>query len=233
MSTTDPTRVDPADTSTRRLRRLAAAAAEPRGRGRRAGEARPRATRVPEGAVLGGVCTGLARHLGWPVLVIRIGFVGLAAGPVHRRDRVRGAVVAAAARAGQRGARARGGDPARDARVRSRPSAAAGLGDAAGAWPRSAPACCGSCRPAVWGSASSCSGRWPSRARAPPWSGGRPTPLSRSAGGPRRAARSGWRRSWPGAAGRRSSGSCSASGWWGRPSGWSSRSRTSCSSCPR
>ncbi|MDN5763712.1 MAG: PspC domain-containing protein [Microlunatus sp.] len=38
---------------------------------------RPRATRVAEGAVLGGVCTGLARHLGWPVLVIRIGFVGL------------------------------------------------------------------------------------------------------------------------------------------------------------
>ena len=38
---------------------------------------RPRATRVAEGAILGGVCTGLARHLGWPVLVIRIGFVGL------------------------------------------------------------------------------------------------------------------------------------------------------------
>src|SRR4051794_33708227 len=27
---------------------------------------RPRATRVSEGALLGGVCTGLARHLGWP-----------------------------------------------------------------------------------------------------------------------------------------------------------------------
>ncbi|HEX8488263.1 MAG TPA: PspC domain-containing protein [Propionibacteriaceae bacterium] len=38
---------------------------------------RPRATRVPEGAMLGGVCTGLARHLGWPVVVIRIGFVAL------------------------------------------------------------------------------------------------------------------------------------------------------------
>ena len=38
---------------------------------------RPRATRVADGAILGGVCTGLARHLGWPVLVIRIGFVGL------------------------------------------------------------------------------------------------------------------------------------------------------------
>jgi signal transduction histidine kinase/phage shock protein PspC (stress-responsive transcriptional regulator) len=32
---------------------------------------------VAEGAVLGGVCTGLARHLGWPVMVIRIGFVAL------------------------------------------------------------------------------------------------------------------------------------------------------------
>ncbi|HEY9292913.1 MAG TPA: PspC domain-containing protein [Microlunatus sp.] len=39
---------------------------------------RPRATRVTEGAWLGGVCTGLARHLGWPVMVIRVGFVALA-----------------------------------------------------------------------------------------------------------------------------------------------------------
>ena len=38
---------------------------------------RPRATRVAEGSLLGGVCTGLARHLGWPVMVIRIGFVAL------------------------------------------------------------------------------------------------------------------------------------------------------------
>ena len=38
---------------------------------------RRRATRVAEGAWLGGVCTGLARHLGWPVLVIRIVFVVL------------------------------------------------------------------------------------------------------------------------------------------------------------
>ncbi len=36
-----------------------------------------RATRVAEGALLGGVCTGLARHLGWPVMVIRVGFVAL------------------------------------------------------------------------------------------------------------------------------------------------------------
>jgi signal transduction histidine kinase/phage shock protein PspC (stress-responsive transcriptional regulator) len=36
-----------------------------------------RATRVAEGAMLGGVCTGLARHLGWPVMVIRAGFVAL------------------------------------------------------------------------------------------------------------------------------------------------------------
>jgi phage shock protein PspC (stress-responsive transcriptional regulator) len=41
--------------------------------------ARPAATRVAEGAWLGGVCTGLARHLGWPVMVIRIGFVALLA----------------------------------------------------------------------------------------------------------------------------------------------------------
>lgn len=39
---------------------------------------RRRATRVADGAVLGGVCTGLAEHLGWPVLVLRIGFVALA-----------------------------------------------------------------------------------------------------------------------------------------------------------
>ncbi len=41
------------------------------------GNGRRRATRVPEGAMLGGVCTGLARHLGWPVIVIRVGFVAL------------------------------------------------------------------------------------------------------------------------------------------------------------
>ncbi|SDT02405.1 ATP-binding protein [Microlunatus soli] len=41
-------------------------------------EQRPRATRVSEGALLGGVCTGLARHLGWPVMVLRVGFVALA-----------------------------------------------------------------------------------------------------------------------------------------------------------
>lgn len=37
-----------------------------------------RATRVSDGALLGGVCTGLAKHLGWPVMVLRIGFVALA-----------------------------------------------------------------------------------------------------------------------------------------------------------
>jgi signal transduction histidine kinase/phage shock protein PspC (stress-responsive transcriptional regulator) len=41
------------------------------------GQGRPKATRVPEGSMLGGVCTGLARHLGWPVVVIRVGFVAL------------------------------------------------------------------------------------------------------------------------------------------------------------
>lgn len=37
-----------------------------------------KATRVPEGAWLGGVCTGLAAHLGWPVLLIRAIVVALA-----------------------------------------------------------------------------------------------------------------------------------------------------------
>jgi len=41
-------------------------------------EDKPRATRVAEGAWLGGVCTGLARHLGWPLMVVRIAFVALA-----------------------------------------------------------------------------------------------------------------------------------------------------------
>jgi len=45
------------------------AAAEPTGR--------PRASRVGDGAMVGGVCTGLARHLGWPVIAIRIVFVAL------------------------------------------------------------------------------------------------------------------------------------------------------------
>ncbi len=36
-----------------------------------------RATRVAEGAWLAGVCTGLARHLGWPVTVVRVCFVAL------------------------------------------------------------------------------------------------------------------------------------------------------------
>ncbi|SDU80546.1 Signal transduction histidine kinase [Microlunatus sagamiharensis] len=44
----------------------------------RAGPPRRRAVRVSEGAVLGGVCTGLAQYFGWPVLVVRIVFVGLA-----------------------------------------------------------------------------------------------------------------------------------------------------------
>ncbi len=39
---------------------------------------KPRASRVAEGAWLGGVCTGLARHLGWPVMAVRIAFVALA-----------------------------------------------------------------------------------------------------------------------------------------------------------
>lgn len=38
---------------------------------------RPRAVRQPDGAWLAGVCSGLAEHLGWPVLVVRLAFVGL------------------------------------------------------------------------------------------------------------------------------------------------------------
>jgi signal transduction histidine kinase/phage shock protein PspC (stress-responsive transcriptional regulator) len=38
---------------------------------------RAKATRVADGAWLGGVCTGLARHLGWPLMLIRISFVVL------------------------------------------------------------------------------------------------------------------------------------------------------------
>ncbi|MCW2811197.1 MAG: PspC protein, partial [Friedmanniella sp.] len=37
-----------------------------------------RMTRIREGSVLGGVCTGLAQHLGWPLMVVRIAFVVLA-----------------------------------------------------------------------------------------------------------------------------------------------------------
>src|SRR3954451_16484496 len=48
------------------------------GPGPAATDERPRATRVAEGAWLGGVCTGLARHLGWPLLAVRVAFVALA-----------------------------------------------------------------------------------------------------------------------------------------------------------
>ncbi|GAB3755284.1 ATP-binding protein [Microlunatus parietis] len=40
-------------------------------------EERPRATRLAGTAMLGGVCAGLARHLGWPVMVLRVGFIVL------------------------------------------------------------------------------------------------------------------------------------------------------------
>ncbi|HLT62748.1 MAG TPA: PspC domain-containing protein, partial [Microlunatus sp.] len=55
----------------------AAKAAADRDAGQVTGEPRPRATRPAETAMLGGVCAGLARHLGWPVLVFRVGFVVL------------------------------------------------------------------------------------------------------------------------------------------------------------
>lgn len=50
---------------------LARLAAEPEEQGPR------RAGRVARGAWLGGVCTGLAEHLGWPLMAIRVGFVAL------------------------------------------------------------------------------------------------------------------------------------------------------------
>jgi signal transduction histidine kinase/phage shock protein PspC (stress-responsive transcriptional regulator) len=56
---------------------MASADATPGGVAHEPPEGHPRASRVSEGAMLGGVCTGLARHLGWPVVVIRVGFVAL------------------------------------------------------------------------------------------------------------------------------------------------------------
>jgi signal transduction histidine kinase len=67
MTATDSSRVQPAGQPT-----VAAPADEAP-----AQAGRPRATRVADGAWLGGVSTGLARHLGWPVVVIRIAFVAL------------------------------------------------------------------------------------------------------------------------------------------------------------
>ena len=85
MTTTDSSRVEgPAEDllATRPAERPATPPLDPQlalGPGPAESAARPRATRVAEGAWLGGVCTGLARHLGWPVMVIRIGFVALLA----------------------------------------------------------------------------------------------------------------------------------------------------------
>lgn len=51
------------------------AAAAPSGAG--AEPARHRAYRVDDGRWLGGVCAGLSQHLGWPVMLLRLAFVGL------------------------------------------------------------------------------------------------------------------------------------------------------------
>ena len=67
-------------------------------------EERPRATRIAEGAMLGGVCTGLARHLGWPVMVIRIGFVGADVRSSSSASLAYGAALAAAAAGADRAA---------------------------------------------------------------------------------------------------------------------------------
>ncbi|QGF22538.1 ATP-binding protein [Raineyella fluvialis] len=40
-------------------------------------EAARRAYRIDEGRWLGGVCAGLSQHLGWPVMLLRLAFVGL------------------------------------------------------------------------------------------------------------------------------------------------------------
>ncbi|MGI3783018.1 MAG: PspC domain-containing protein [Janthinobacterium lividum] len=71
----DPVSVPVAPTPAARV--PAETAAEPVAPGPASPPAR-RAVRVSEGAVLGGVCTGLAQYFGWPVLVVRIVFVGLA-----------------------------------------------------------------------------------------------------------------------------------------------------------
>jgi len=82
MTTTDSSRVEgPAEDllATRPAEPVATPALDPQLALDAGAPERARATRVAEGAWLGGVCTGLARHLGWPVMVIRIGFVALLA----------------------------------------------------------------------------------------------------------------------------------------------------------
>jgi signal transduction histidine kinase len=78
MTATDSSRVTSPDRPTVVAPRLGATPVpEPGPEPTNPPEPRPRATRVADGAWLGGVSTGLARHLGWPVLVIRIAFVAL------------------------------------------------------------------------------------------------------------------------------------------------------------
>ena len=82
MTTTDSSRVSSPGRPTVAAPGVDAASRPQSGPGAEPGpsdpaEPRPRATRVADGAWLGGVSTGLARHLGWPVLVIRIAFVAL------------------------------------------------------------------------------------------------------------------------------------------------------------
>ena len=137
-------------------------------------EDKPRATRVAEGAWLGGVCTGLARHLGWPVMAVRIAFVALATFQfigviaygalwllLPPESTVKAPGLESASRAGHAGpAQAQASDR---------------LGHAAGADRLRRRLAVGSCRTPVWASARSCSGRWPLPAPEPRWSGARPT----------------------------------------------------------
>ncbi len=78
MTATDSSRVSSPDRPAVAATALGAtSSAEPGSEPTAPPEPRPRATRVADGAWLGGVSTGLARHLGWPVVVIRIAFVAL------------------------------------------------------------------------------------------------------------------------------------------------------------
>ena len=121
------------------------------------------------------MCTGLAQYFGWPVLVVRIVFVGLALAQLFG-VLAYGALWLLMPR-GQRGRRPRVWRPRRAAvcvRTGSRGDVPS-TGAPSSRWPRWAPGCSGWCRRAGSGCRSGCSGRWPSPASAPPWCGGRPT----------------------------------------------------------
>ena len=106
---------------------------------------RPRATRVSEGAMIGGVCTGLARHLGWPVLAVRIAFVALALFQFLGVLAYGALWLLLPAQPAVTLARSGGGDPHGAAQAVGAP-APRRLGRASSPSPRWAAACCGSSR---------------------------------------------------------------------------------------